>query len=42
MRFLPLLLPVAGLAAAQIDPAHARNITVYHVNPSTAGAIPVK
>jgi len=34
-----LILP-AALAAPRIDPAHARNITVYHVNPSAAGAVP--
>jgi len=36
-----LLLPATASAAPRIDPAHARNITVYHVNPSAAGAIPV-
>jgi len=33
--------PTTILAAPRIDPAHAQNITVYHVNPSAAGAIPV-
>jgi hypothetical protein len=35
-------LPRATVAAGpHIDPAHATNITVYHVNPRSSGAIPV-
>ena len=35
------LLVVALGAPQKIDPAHAKNITVFHVNPHKAGAIPV-
>lgn len=35
-----VLLP-ACLAAPHIDPAFSKNITVYHINPAKAGAIPV-
>ena len=34
------LLPVAA-AQLTIDPAHALNITVYHVNEKSFGAVPV-
>lgn len=43
---MPLLAVVVAAAATavwqkHIDPAWANNITVYHVNPHTAGAIPI-
>ena len=40
-----LVLLAAGLwissAAAPIDPGHAKTLTVYHVNPASAGSLPV-
>ena len=36
-----LVATCTALASARIDPAHAKNITVYHVNPHKYGAIPV-
>ena len=38
MLAFPALL---ALSTPHVDPAHARNITVYHVNPHQSGAIPV-
>ena len=35
------LLSLSLAAPPSIDPAHATNITVYHVNPHKSGAIPV-
>merc|ERR1719221_1629288 len=32
---------VLGASAHGINPAHAKNITVYHVNPHQYGAIPI-
>lgn len=43
-KFLGLALCAAAVfqqCAAQIDPAHAKNQTVYHLNPVTAGAVPI-
>jgi hypothetical protein len=34
------LMPATTMVAA-IDPAYARNITVYHVNPASEGPYPV-
>ena len=38
-----LALLTAGAAAwpIRVDPAHAANITVYHVNPHEFGAVPI-
>ena len=43
LAVLLLQLPLAALAIAArgIDPAHALNITVYHVNEHSFGAVPV-
>lgn len=35
------VLSLALLTAAQISPRHARNMTVYHLNPASAGAVPL-
>lgn len=41
--FMRILLAAAGIGqvAAQIDPQHAMNLTVYHLNPAGAGAVPI-
>ena len=36
-----LLQPVAALATYGVDPAYAANITVYHVNEHSFGAVPI-
>jgi len=36
-----LAMAALGPSAAQIAPEYARNVTVYHLNPVTAGAVPV-
>jgi hypothetical protein len=41
MLAVVLLQPLAALAVDTIDPAHAANITVYHVNEHSFGAVPV-
>lgn len=44
MGFIHLLLvsvSTNAVAAIAIDPAHALNITVYHVNPKHLGAKPI-
>jgi len=41
LRILAAMLSASASAAPHIDPAFAQNITVYHVNPKSAGAIPV-
>ncbi len=41
---MALLLALASLQAAEvvaIDPAFAKNITVYHINPVSFGAVPL-
>lgn len=40
VRFL-LAVAAAAPCAGQIDPQHSANLTVYHLNPKSAGAIPV-
>ena len=41
MLRLSVLLSAASATALKIDPAYAKNITVYHVNPHKYGAVPV-
>jgi hypothetical protein len=40
-RVLSLLIATVAPSAAQIEPQYAQNLTVYHLNPATAGAIPL-
>jgi hypothetical protein len=41
MLAVVLLQPLVVLGAHGIDPAHAANITVYHVNEHSFGAVPI-
>eukprot|EP00756_Hemistasia_phaeocysticola_P036100 Hpha_TRINITY_DN16620_c1_g1::TRINITY_DN16620_c1_g1_i1::g.179093::m.179093 len=38
---MTMIMSVALLSAAAIDPAHKESLTVYHLNPKVAGVIPV-
>lgn len=41
MRYLIVSIILSASVLAQIDPDHRANLTVYHLNPASAGAVPV-